>query len=195
MELQALGISPFLLLFRRLPLSPSDISIPELLYAPGTIQNHFLEILAKQEVAPIYVDQQLATYKKKMKEYFDKKSLLIGKCQRIRYLCSSPNSRLLNLKIKKLQARYHGGRTLKKSINFYRIKVGYVRAEVNNWDSLDVDSDEEALGENEVPSSSFGPPGVDAPKESGWDTQLNSNPNNQIPQHKEDETHTVKVQE
>ena len=37
------------------------------------------------------------------------------------------------------------GRTLSKAVNIDRLKVGYVRADVNAWDPLDVNSDEEPL--------------------------------------------------
>ena len=77
---------------------------------------------------------------------------------------------------KKLQAKYHGpytvvrfthpsavilknlasGRTLTKAINISRLKVGYVRANVNAWDPLEVDSEEEPLEEDDLPPSSFG---------------------------------------
>ena len=62
-ELQAVGTSPFMLIFRRLPLSPADISIPEAFDAPHNVLENFVELLAKD---------QSATYKKKMKEYYDK---------------------------------------------------------------------------------------------------------------------------
>ena len=54
------------------------------------------------------------------------------------------------------------GCTLNKSINVNRLKVGYVRAEVNDWDPLDIDSDEEVLEEDNMPPSSYEPPGVGA---------------------------------
>ena len=72
---------------------------------------------------------------------------------------------------KNLQGKYHGlyivvwltnqaavnlrnlanGHTLKKSININRLKVGYIRAKVNNWDPLDIDSDEKELEEDDMP--------------------------------------------
>ena len=60
-----------MLIFRRLPLSPADISIPEPFDAPRNVQENFVELLAKQEAASVYAKDQLATYKKKMKEYYD----------------------------------------------------------------------------------------------------------------------------
>ena len=61
-----------MLVFRCLPLSPADITIPEPFDAPHNFQEHFVELLAKREVASAYAEDQLATYKKKMKEYYDK---------------------------------------------------------------------------------------------------------------------------
>ena len=71
-ESQAIGTSPFLLVFGPLPMSPADISIPKPFDAPSSVKDHFLKILAKQEVASTYAEQQQAEYKKKMKEYCDK---------------------------------------------------------------------------------------------------------------------------
>ena len=95
-------------------MSPVDISIPEPFYAPSSVKDHFLKILAKQEVASTYAEQQLTEYKKKMKEYFDK------------------------------------------------IKA--------------TDSDEEALDEEEISTSSFGPPGEDTPEEMRGIPQPNPTP-------------------
>ena len=52
-----------MLVFQPLPLSPADISKPEPFNVPYSVQDYYLEILAKQ---------QLATSKNKMKEHFDK---------------------------------------------------------------------------------------------------------------------------
>ena len=176
-EAQAVGTSPFMLIFGRVPLSPADISLPDPFDAPKSVLDHFLEILARQEVASQHAEAQLALYQKKMKEYFDKhkatnKSVAVGDT----VFVYQPKLRAPKTK-KKLQAKYHGpytvvrftnpsavilrnlstGRTLNKSVNINRLKVGYVRAEVNAWDPLEVDSDEEPLEEEDFPPSSFRP--------------------------------------
>ena len=56
---------------------------------------------------------------------------------------------------------------------------------------LDIDSDEEALDEEELPTSSFGPPGEDTPDESERDTQPNPTPSVKAPQSTEDKTRTT----
>ena len=71
-ESQVVGTSPFMFIFGCLSLSPADISIPEPFDAPRNVQEHFVELLAKQEVSSAYAEDQLARYKKKIKEYFDK---------------------------------------------------------------------------------------------------------------------------
>ena len=53
------------LFFGRLPLSQIDICMPEPFHAPRNVQENFVELLAKQEVASAYAKDQLATYKKK----------------------------------------------------------------------------------------------------------------------------------
>ena len=45
-ESQAVGTSPFMLIFGRLPLSPADISILEPFDAPRNVQENFVELLA-----------------------------------------------------------------------------------------------------------------------------------------------------
>ena len=175
-ESQAVGTSPYMLIFGRVPLSPADISLPDPFDAPKSVMDHFLEILARQEIASRYAEAQLASYQKKMKEYFDKhkatkKSVEVGDT----VFVFQPKLRTRKTK-KKLQAKYHGpytvvrftnpsavilrnlsnGRTLAKSVNISRLKVGYVRAEVNAWDPLETDSDEDPLEEDDMPPSSFG---------------------------------------
>ena len=177
-ESQAIGTSPFMLVFGRLPLSPADISLPDPFDAPQTVREHYLEILAKQEVASAYAEQQLAEYKQKMKEYFDKNKATDKQVHEgDTVYVYQPKLKTRKTK-KKLQAKYHGpytvvrftnpaavilrnlsnGRTLKKSISINRLKIGHVRAEVNAWDPLEVDSDEEQLEEDDIPHNSFGPP-------------------------------------
>ena len=128
-----------------------------------------------------------------MKEYFDQNKAT-GKFQRETWrLCSSLNLKLQKQR-KQLLAKYHrplivvrftnraavilrnvaSGRTLKKSINVNRFKVDYVKSEVNNWDPLDIDSDEGVQDEDKIHTSSLGPPSEDTPVESGKDTQPNT---------------------
>ena len=57
-------------------------------------------------------------------------------------------------------------------------------AEVNNWDPLDIDSDEEALDEEDIPTSSFGPPGEDTPEESEIKPTLQQHKNNLMKNYK-----------
>ena len=66
-ESEVVGTSPFMLIFGRLPLSPADIRIPRPFDAPHNVPKNFVELLAKQEVASAYAEDQ-----KKMKEYYDK---------------------------------------------------------------------------------------------------------------------------
>ena len=79
-----------MLIFGRVPLSPADISLPNPFEAPKTVKEHFLEILARQEIASQYAEAQLAEYQKKMKEFFDKnktQSVAVGDT----YMCTSLN--------------------------------------------------------------------------------------------------------
>ena len=161
-------------------------------------RNLFVALLAKQEVASVYTKDQLATYKKKMKEYSDKnkatdRHVSVGDIVYVyRPKLKTPKTR------KKLQEKYYGpyavvrftnlagvilrnlatGRTLKKSINISRLKVGYVRAEVNNWDLLDIDSDEEELEEEDMPPGSFAPCEEEAPNQCSQASQALDNPPN-----------------
>ena len=125
-----------------MPMSPIYISIPEPFNTPCTVQDHFLESLAKQKVA-----EQLATYKKKMKEYFDKKTTDRQLSEGNTVFVFKPKLKTPKTK-KKLQAKYHGPFivvrftnlaavmlrnvasrcTLKKSINVNRLRVGYVKS-------------------------------------------------------------------
>ncbi len=200
-ESQAIGTSPFLLVFGRLPLSPADISVPDPFEAPRSVLEHFLEILAKQELASSYAEQQLAKYTAKMKEYFDKnkasnKQVEVGDI----VFVYQPKLRTRKTK-KKLQSKYHGpylvirftnpsavilrnllnGRTLNKAINIMRLKVGHVRSQVNEWDPLDIDSEDEILEEDDIPPHSFGTETTDTPQSQN-DNDPANNDQNDVPQ-------------
>ena len=175
-ESQAIGTSPFMLIFGRIPLSPADISLPDPFDTPKSVMDQFLEILARQEVASQHAEAQLKEYQKKMKEYFDKNKATTRTVKEGDIVfVFQPKLKTRKTK-KKLQEKFHGpyivvrftnpsavilknlsnGRTLTKSVNISRLKVGYVRAPVNTWDPLEVDSDEEPLSEDDMPSTSFG---------------------------------------
>ena len=118
--------------------------------------------------------------------------------------CVQPNLKTPKTR-KKLQEKFHGpfavvrftnpaavilrklatGPTLKKSVNISWLKVGYVRAEVNDWDPLDVDSDEEVPDEDDLPPSSFTPRDEDAPNQSIQDDQAPTNPPNNTQQNQQ----------
>ena len=73
--------------------------------------------------------------------------------------------------------------------------MGYIRAKVNNLDPLDIDSDREEPEEDDMPPSSFVPPGVDAPRELGWEPPLSTNATNPDPQPWQQPTHTANAQD
>ena len=171
----ALGISPFLLLFGRIPHSPADMSLPEPVDMPQTVQGHYKSILSQICTASEYAEARLVEQQKKMKEYFDKNKatdipLEVGDVVYV----YQPTIRVRKTK-KKLQRKFHGPflvaeftsgvsvrlrrgsdhKLLKKPVSIMRLKRGYIRETFNGWDPLEVDPEDEGLEEDDLPPNSW----------------------------------------
>ena len=169
-----LGYSSFLLVYGRLPVFPTEVTLPDTLAMPGTARDQLVDILDKQRIASEFAEEHLKTQQQQMKAHHDKTSTTNPIQKGDAVFIYQPKIKVRKTK-KKLQCNYHGpyivvdystpttvvlkrlsdGKFLTKSVNVRRLKKGHIRANVTNWDPIpDVDEDDD-LSEDDLPDSSF----------------------------------------
>ena len=158
-ESQSTGLTPFLLVFGRMPRSPADLDIPRAYDSlPKSAAQRFVDILASLESAKIFAQEIEESYRAKMKKRYDDSRATGVKLKVGDYtFLHQKEMALKSGEKRKLASSWHGpylvtefvgtgtvrlfdcsrARMLKRPVDVQLLKVGYKRKADNPWDPID----------------------------------------------------------